>query len=305
MPRISRGYFPNQKSSDLSSSFYPSILIRDVHTGIVPYRSSRDPSFKVKLARRNQSLEGKLKDFFYVGQYSSWNFTETITDAIETLAHYLAIFGDVYLEIADAGDEHKKGVTDKTLEFLPRGLVFKFFNKYLQIVPIRNWKPKEKKFYIIPSERIWHLKMPRELGTPRQHRRLLGRLKRLSETMPEFTRKDEDLGGSAKYDFVLHHDKKELAVELLTRKWGSIPSLRQIKHTTEYYYIVHRLQFLRSQALMREHICREFNEVLKQCGVNNMVIIEGLVLSSDIEDVINKLNKGEVGFGKALEMAKS
>lgn len=305
MSRISRAYFPNHRPSDLSSEFYASIFIRDVHTAIMPYKHQQNSGVVIELCRTNKKLVDKLKDFLYVGHYSAgWHLSETITDDIESIAHYLVALGEEYFEIVDTTNKHKKGVTDKKLEHLPYGKVVRLFSYYIQIVPFSDWKRHEKKFYAIPADRIWHIKLPRALGTTRSHRRLLKRLAKLSLPMPEFTKKDGDLGQSAKYDFGLHHDKKELAVEQLTAKWGSIPSLRQLKHTTEYYYIVHNLQFLHSQAILREHILSEINKLMQRLGIDNEILMSGIGVSTDIADAIKKLDKGEIGFTEALRTAK-
>ena len=102
----------------------------------------------------------------------------------------------------------------------------------------------------------------------------------------------------------MHHDKKELAVEQLMANWGSIPSLRQLKHTTEYYYIVHSLQSLRSQALLREHILSEMNSLIARLGIDSKIMISGLGTSGDIAEAIKKLDRGEISFIEALKSAK-
>lgn len=305
MSRKSRAYFPNYRPTDLSSEFYASIFIRDVHTGIMPYKHQHNSNVVIELCRTNKELSDKLKDFLYVGHYSAgWHLSETVTDSIEAIAHYLVALGEEYFEIVDKSDEHNSGIAKKKLERLPYGKVIKLFNNYIQLVPVSDWKRNEKKFYVIPASKIWHIKLPRKLGTPRSHRRLLKRLAKLSVPMPEFAHKDGDLGQSAKYEFVLHHDKKELAVEQLTAKWGSIPSLRQINHTTEYYYIVHNLKFLRSQAMLREHILSEINNLINRLGVDNKIMMSGVGVSTDIAEAIKKLDKGEIGFSEAFKMAK-
>lgn len=305
MSRISRAYFPNHRPTDLSSEFYASIFIRDIHTGIMPYKHQKNSDVVIELCKTNKKLDDKLKNFLYVGHYSAgWHLSETIIDSIEAISHYVVALGEEYFEIIDTTDKHKDGLTDKKLVHLPYGRIVKLFNNYIQLVPLSDWKRNEKKFYVIPADRIWHIKLPRKLGSPRSHRRLLKRLAKLSAPMPEFTHKDGDLGQSANYDFVLHHDKKELAVEQLMAKWGSIPSLRQLKHTTEYYYIVHNLQFLHSQALLREHILSEMNKLIARLGVDNKIMMSGLGTSTDIDEAIKKLEKGEIGFSEALKTAK-
>lgn len=305
MSRISKAYFPNNRPSSLSSQFYASIFIRDVHTGIMPYKYRQNSNVIIELCKTNRKLADKLKEFLYVGHYSAgWNLSETITDSIEAIAHYVVALGDEYFEIVDTTDTHKDGLTDKKLERLPSGKIFKVFNKYIQLVPLSDWRHKEKKIYVIPADRIWHIKLPRKLGSPRSHRKLLKKLAKLSSPRPEFTHKDGDLGQSAYYNFMLHHDKKELAVEQLMTKWGSIPSLKQLSHTTEYYYIIRNLQFSYSKALLREHILSEINDLIKRLGIDNEIMMTGVGTSTDITEVIKKLDKGEIGFSEALKAAK-
>lgn len=303
MPRLSRAYFPNAEQDD--SGHYVFMFTRDVHTGIMPFRNGGRYPFTVTLARKNQNLEKQLKEFLGIGMYGSkWQLDETIWDAVETLSQYLASFGEVYLEIVYEDDKAKAGISDKKLEFLPLGKIIRLFGNYIQLVPIKNWERGEKKFYVIPSNRIWHVKLPRKLGTPRQHRKMLKCLSALSEPMPEFALKDGDMGGSAKYDFMTHHHNKDIAVELTTNRWGSMRSLSQITGTTEYYYIVNRLQATYSQALLREHIVHQINDLLTKLGVKNGLKVEGLKTSADIKDTIKKLEKGEIGFGEAMDAIK-
>jgi len=302
MSRISRGYFPNQKPSEISSSLYASIFIRDVYTGIMPYGFRKESKFKAELTRKNQKLEDNLKELLDIGHRSGWSLSEAVSGAIETLSHYLITFGEVHLEIVCEKDE--TGTTNKSLEFLPQGVILKVFNNYVQFVPLTNWVANEKKFYVIPANKIWHIKLPKSLGTPRSHRRLLKKLVLLSEPMPEFALKDNTLGNSNKYDFVAHHDKKELAVEQITAAWGSFPSLRRIKHTTEYYFIMHGLQFAHSKSILREHVLCEINRLLENLGIKNSIKISGLVSAAEVEGIITKLESGEIGFAEAVEKTK-
>lgn len=304
MPRLSRAYFPNAERSGSEPVLYAFMFIRDVHTGIMPYRSGGKYPFTIKLSRKNQKLEGQLTEFLNIGEFGGRSLEDTLWHSIETLSHYLATFGEVYLEIVHDDDKEKTGVTGKTLEFLPLGKVIRLFGNYIQIVPRKSWVSGEKKFHIIPADRIWHVTLPRKLGTPLTHRKMLKRLSLLSEPMPEFALKDGELGNSSKYDFMTHHRRKDLAIEQTTRAWGSIRSLSQIKGTTEYYYIVNRLQSVYSQAMLREHIVSRTNGLLTRLGVNNSIKIDGLATTTEIKDTIKKLEKGDIGFAKALDAIK-
>lgn len=299
MPRLSRAYFPNTERTDLGSYVY--MFTRDVHTGIMPFRNGSKYPFTVTLSRKNRKLEEQLTKFLGIGRSSSWSLEESLWDTVDTLSHYLASSGEVYLEIVHEVEKDKSGIVGKNLVFLPLGKVIKLFGNYIQIVPIKNWIRGEKKFYAIPSERIWHIKLPRKLGTPRKHRKMLSRLKMLSEPMPKFAQDDGDLGISAKYDFMSHYRIRDLAIEHTTSNWGSIRSLSRIKGTTEYYYIVNRLQSAHSQALLREHILSETNKLFKNLGIKNSIRVEGLALSNEILDTIKKLEDGKIGFSEALK----
>lgn len=299
MSRLSRAYFPNPERSSPELVLYAFMFVRDVHTGIMPYRTGGKHPYTASLSKKNQALSEELAKFLSIDHHDGIFLGETLSETIETLSHYIVTFGEVYLEVVHEDDKNRNGIKDKKLEFLPWGKVIKLFGRHMQVVPLRNWKRGEKILYTIPSSRIWHIKLPRKLGTPRKHRKMLKKLNALSEPMPKFAHKDGDLGQSAKYDFMAHHHVKDIAVEQTTSHWGSIRSLSQIKGTTEYYYIVNRLQATYSQALLREHIIDEINDLLGKLGIKNKLKVEGLKLAADIKDAIRKLEKGEIGFDKA------
>ena len=176
MSRISRAYFPNTKRPSDSPSHYAFMFIRDVHTGIMPFRKGRDYPFEVKLTRKNKKLEKLLNDFLSIGERGSWSLDETIWEITDTLSHYLAALGETHLEVVYDDDKNQDGLAGKNLVFLPRSKISRVPGYYVQIVPLKDWKRGEKKVYLIPAERIWHVKLPRRLGTSRQHRRMLKKL---------------------------------------------------------------------------------------------------------------------------------
>ena len=301
MPRLSRAYFSNVKQDNLDGLAF--MFTRDVHTGIMPFRNGRTYPFTIKLARKNQRLEDQLKEFLDVGAHGSRNqLDETVWNIVDILSHRLAGFGDAYLEIVY--DSDKSGLNGKKLEFVPHGKIVNLFSRYIQLVPVRDWKRNEKKFYIIPSNRIWHVKLPRKLGTPRQHRKMLKQLSLLSEPMPKFALKTSDTGNSEKYDFTAHRKARDIAIESATSRWGSISSLGRIEGTTEYYQIVNGLQAAYSKASLREHIINEVNSLLARLGIRNSLKVTGLKTSVEIDNAIQKLERGEIGFTDAINATK-
>lgn len=304
MSRLSRAYFPNREHSSPELLYYAFMFVRDIHTGIMPYRTGGKYPYTTRLSRNNQTLSRELAKFLSIGHHDGILLDETLREAIETLSRYIVTFGEVYLEIVYEDVKNKTGIKNKKLEFLPWSKVIRVFGRYIQIVPLRNWKRGEKIFYIIPSDRIWHIKLPRKLGTPHEHRKMLKKLNALSESTPKFVHENGDLGHSAKYDFIAHQHAKKIAVEQATYRWGSIPSLGRIDGTTEYYYIINTLRIAYSQVLLREHIINEINGLLGKLGIKNSLKIEGLKLATDIKDTIKKLEKDEMGFDEAVSAIK-
>lgn len=302
MSRISIKYFPDAHNRSNDPVFYAFMFIRDTHTGIMPFRSGRSYPFEVKLKKEdNRDVRNRVASILgSIGRYEKRDLEEALWDAIDTLTHYLVANGEVYLEIVKS-DSVEEDEYSKRLEFLPLGRVIRLPRSYLQVVPIASWKKIDKKYCKIPVSKIWHLKLPRRLGTPRHHRKMISKLNLLSKPMPEFVFKDNELGGSVKFDFMAHRHSKEVAVEHTTSNWGSIRSLSQVKGTTEYYYIVNRLQATYSQALIREHLIDQMNLLLERLDIDNKIFVEGLAGSSDIKKSIKLLEEGKIGFAEALE----
>jgi len=302
--RISRAYFRSVTRTQSDMRHFAFMIIRDIPSGIMPFRSSRAGSaFAAKLARRNANLEKQIPNFLHIGRFANRDLADTLIQFVDGSAHQLAAFGEVYFEIV--ADNSSGNLAGKTLEILPQGRIIKIFNRYAQIVPIKDWEKNKPKVIFIPAERIWHLTLPATLGSPQAHRRLLKKLNRISEIMPSFTRGDGDMGQRRNYDFMAHNKNKEVGAEFITGVWGSIPSLGRIKGTTEYYYIVHSLQFKHCQALLREHIIGELNSVLNRLGVHNSIKVTGLAAAADIQAAISKMEKGEIGFKEALAATKN
>jgi hypothetical protein len=73
---------------------------------------------------------------------------------------------------------------------------------------------------------------------------------------------------------------------------------------SEYYYVAHSLQFMRSQALVREHIVAELNNLVRRLGVSSAIRVEGLPTAALIAENIVKLEKGEVSFTTVLQASR-
>lgn len=299
MTRISQRSFPNytrKNNPDYNGEAW--MLTRDIELGIVPYRSSKGAEFNVRLTEADTEAEMRLCKLLKV-HHEEFNLTDAYITFVHDITPYLTKYGELYFEISGDGQKEE-------LDIIPLGPMLHISKKYYQIVPFEDWKGNDRKIIPISDKHVWHLKLPLLLGSPKAHRRLLGKIQTLSEPVPKFFFDDGVLGKSVGYDFMYHRKLKELARENLTRKWGSIPSLGQLSGTTEYYYIVHSLRFKCAQALIREHITSELNSILlRKVGLDNSIEVVGLPSSESILQALKKLEDGEIDFAEALDAAKT
>ena len=277
------------------------MLARDIPLGIMPMRRSSDQHpFRAQLqpvdATRAEWLQGLLD----IGQYHQHSLTDAVSGFVETAAHYLGYHGEIYLEIT--GDEHGQPAK---LEQLPPGRVSHTPRSYLQWVPKADRKPLETgRVVSIPRERMWHLRLPRELGSPRAHRRLLRHLATLSNPTPDFALNSPklDLGRSEGFEFSRLQAAYVRETERSTKRWGTISSFqRPVGDSTEYFYIARRLEFHRAQATVRDHLLRELNGLLARLGVAEQLVVEGLTAPGDLTQALNALHAGEISFADALK----
>ena len=294
--RHSVRYFPSRANAapPQGEAF---LFVRDLHEGIMPIRGHTDRDFKVELSPAADDRAEWLTKFLSVGRYERNDLDEAVVDFVETATNHIAYFGEVIFEILRDGEGEPSAI-----DSLPHGRVLRTPWAYVQVIP----KPdrghfQERRYASIPKDDIWRLSLPRDLGSPRAHRRLLRRLGALGPSQPPFTFQTRDFGASLGYDFSAYLAACERLEEKTLRRWGGIPSkFRPVGTSTEYFFIARQLEFHRSQALVREHEIDELNKLLSRLDVANKVVVSGLPTAADISIVMDRMQKGEIGFSEAL-----
>ena len=94
------------------------------------------------------------------------------------------------------------------------------------------------------------------------------------------------------------------SVEHVTRRWGSIPSLQRIDGTTDFYLFAQTLRFRRAQALLREQLVRDINELMRRLGFNASLVVQGLPTSDEISALLARLQAGEIDFAQAMRQSR-
>jgi len=298
--RISRAHFQDtdQPRPELSGKSY--LLWRDLQNGMMRFPGARD-HVRVTLEPNDGQLEDWVVGLIDIDRFERGSLSEAVPAFVEQVANHLAYDGEGFFEIVSG--EGDGDLPPTMLAPLPSGVVRRRGTMYLQVLPAKDRLPGQPEAIRIPTARMWHVRLPGELGTPKQHRAMLIALSR-QEPIPGFALQDGQLGAQEGYEFDVHRRASDIATERSTKAWGMIPSLQQIAGTTQFYYVVRQLQFLRSQALVREHVLAELNKLLVRLGVSTSIRVEGLPTSAVIAEYISKLETGETSFTQALKACR-
>jgi hypothetical protein len=299
--RTSKGYFPNSApSSDDVMTGHSFLFIRDLPLGIMPMGHGIDKkSWSVSLDPATPDLTDWIATLLDVSRFSRPGLAPAVKAFIEEIARELAYNGETYYEIVT---ENSGSPPPTHLLSLPFGRVRLRRGVFLQHIPESDRGPGEPAELEIPAVKMLRLTLPAALGTPDEHRALLRELVKLSTPMPKFALESPELGRDSGYDFAAHHRAQEVAIERAMAKWGTVPSVRRLKGTTEYFFVVRTLQFARSQALIREHIIQELNLLLRRLGVERTISVSGLPAAQAITAAMESLKRGETDFKSAMEV---
>jgi hypothetical protein len=296
--QLSIRYFPNAplRVGEEGSQF---LFTRDLPLGIVPGRINPPTGFAVHLEPDDEAARDALTALFDVGRYTRHDLAEATHDFVETVARLLGYQGEAHFELVGGGDPERP----LRLVALPPGTVRRSLGTFHQLIPKAERAEHDGRRGVrIPSEKLWRVRLPRALGGPRRHRRMLRALGARSSPMPDFLLKSDDMGASAGYDFASHRRACEVAIERATRRWGTIPSRFQVDGTTEYFLFSRRLAFKRSQAEIRDHVIAELNGLLDRLEIPQRVVISGLRSAAEIERTLKQLGAGEISVSEAMDV---
>lgn len=300
--RKSIGYFASHDDphADIPKG-HAFLLARDIPLGIVPYELRRGTSsFDVKLEPASAERTAWLTELLSTDGRGH-SLQDALTRFVDDVANHMGYFGEVCFElIFDDGELPVKlaAIAHERLVRLPC--------VWIQRIPKADRDYLERgRFVVLPGRNVWRLTMPRRLGTPRAHRRLLRRLESMSSTTSGIALRAFEPGHkSFGYDVTAHHSASERSEERATQKWGTVPSMqRPVGDSTEYFYISRRLAFLEAQAALREHIFSQVNDFLKRLGVEERLVVTGLPSAVEIHAAQSRLQNGKLTLSEALDEA--
>ena len=149
-----------------------------------------------------------------------------------------------------------------------------------------------------PRENAWGLGIPKSLGGAWRHRRTLRALERFERNRPPYgsvTWWDEWEEAEWWY-----RERQMIYRAAVARRWGWLPRHWPIWLGRTDYYAVHRAVRLRwAQAVLREHIVKEWNGLLHKLKIGARVVVRGLPSASEVERTQADLRAGEVRLDEA------
>lgn len=305
-PPISIRFFPSKARAGGGVEGNEFIFTRDLPLGVMPigglrgsegYRAYLDPA-------EDELAEQRITRLLDVGQYSRNNLSEAVRELVENATNYIGYSGEVTYEIAYTPERGRDSAGIR-LRPLPPGRVIRTPWAHYQVIPRADRKELGKGWAIrIPRKKVWRIALPHHLGGIRRHRRMLKMLRKWSNPSPSFMFQRDDMGRGAGYVFSAHAKACDIGTQRATGRWGTMPSFFQVKGTTEYFSFSRSLAWKRSQAQLRDHILEELNSLLGRIGFMSRIVVEGLTSPQEIEEMMNKLQRGDVTVQEAMAVDK-
>jgi len=279
---------------------YAHMFVQDIENGLMGFRHLRDAEERRVEVEGDEAGEAALDSICTaLSDYPGYDLGDTVQRAIESIARRLAWFGKAIYEICGSGAEISLvSVTPHRLFRVPGG--------FIQLVTKsdRQWVDG-RRYSFLPASCAWVVRLPRRLGGPRGHRRLLDQLTAVSQPAPEFWTRDLQAGRLATEFMVADYNRnRDAYIARITRRWGWNRRDSSGAHSTEFFYFFRSLRFRQSQAILRNHIVDEMNKFLAHRGVNARVRLKGFHSPAELRDLIRRVLAGSAHYAEALGDAR-
>lgn len=279
--RKSLNFTDSRYRDDLHLGMYPHMLFEDIRNSVLPLSRSysKRKNYSIQLNPPNSNLEDLLITIFISRDgYRKHNLTDAIGEFISDTAGLLAYWGYIHYEITPAIEVEKNGLGGSRFNLfrllrIP-GKIIKFGNWYIQLIPRRLWAENKQLINIIPTESVWVLSIPSNLGGTKKHRQMMNSLRFAGLTVPEFvtnrmsqyivTKEFTQNLGLPEFSFSEFNQIQKLAIASESSIWGwPIRNLIR-EETLEFYQIYRQIKFSQTLCILREYILARINDLIKQ-----------------------------------------
>lgn len=272
----------------------------DVRNGVMPYRNSESSDGYSVSFEENPGVTNVLTALSHYGG-SFYSKEDLLRHAVDEIALRLAWYGRAVYQICYIEDSKEIDLKPCTLDRLYILLGF-----YIHHVPIGDREAFKSTFIVVSKRNVWELEMPAALGGAVQYRKILRGLKRYKGTLPLFMEEDLEAQRPNPHfnlsDYIL---RKEVNEARLTASWGWNRRDSSLKHETEFFHFYRTITFHWAQAVLRDHIINELNDLLKRLQIPSMITIQGVPTPDTILETRKKMLDGEVSFEQAYKMTSA
>ncbi|TGD75993.1 hypothetical protein E4634_00095 [Mangrovimicrobium sediminis] len=269
------------------------MFAEDIRLFAMPIRhpAPSSPNYNVNLVGA-QSEVSRTKDL--LSQFSGYgrhSNEELLIDAIGEIVLSLSHEGRALYEI------HQQENGQTTLNQFTSQKLIKLPFYYVQLIPAIDQELWKRKFSKLRSSRVWKIEMPSRLGGYKGYRKILSELGRFDSTGPKYWREELENGTiSELFNFSEYSLNRDIYLNRITRAWGWNRRAVSSDRSTEYFTIYKSARFNLSEAILREHIIQELNHLLSKLRIECKIQVTGLPTESGIEEALEQLEKGNIGF---------
>lgn len=301
------GYMRRDSYSYKGDAF---MFTQDIYAGIMPfmhYRGSRE-AYPVRVIPENKEKEQMICEGIS-DRGNAYFIEDALCDFVRKTAQILCTDGAVFYEIVYDKDENRQ-IESFEFKTIRSKYFFSFFGCYYQIIPWWEARRSHTKVQIIkiPKDKVFYIEIPSQLGGSRKLKKIIKRLWKLSkEIIPKFQMEAMEKDKSIGFDIDKFSMVKYLETARLTRDFGWSQRQRsESSSITEYYLILRHLRTKKTEALIREKIILELNNVLNGSLLNLGVEVnmDNLFTTEDVEKQRAILRKGNVTFVDVINAIK-
>jgi len=295
-------HFPSLSGPRHEDSF-AHMFKEDMHLGVMPYVSlSPKEGRKIKCAFNGEKSQVEkaiylVSDF---AQYDKTDPTELVCDVINHIAFNLSWEGKVYYELL-------KAETESGTQYFARYFTCQRVLKipglfYIQFVPKRDQEHLKAKYLRCDINDVFEVSIPKLLGGTKTYKNILLGLNRYSHLGPRFFQDNlsEELR-NADYDFSDYRRQHFIYTLSITRTWGW--TVRQLanEYSNEFFQVYRFITRKWATAILREHILKSMNSLLKRLNLDVTISIEGLKTAEEILVLRQSVCAGKLDFPEVFD----
>lgn len=280
---------------NVSIDFNLNMFVEDISYRIMPIggESRYQKKFEVNVKGQDRNVIGALFSDF-IDSYDLRVKERLISNLIREIGTILVRNGVCLFEITEMDDSlYLSSFTSRNTYRIP------FY--FLQLIPKTDWDFFNKKFNLIPAKKVLEINLPDELGGKRKHEMRLKQLRTSDSHVPQFWQETLQKN-EVDFSFSEYRKNKDLNTLKIVKNWGWDKRGIAKDELNGFYKIYRTIQFAWSNAILREHIKKELNDIFLQLDLDIEIEVIGLPTAKEIKNVQERLIEEKINFEEAYDL---